>query len=321
MADADVIEQEPDAAPMAMTRSAADIVSDVRLIQEVMRAVMKKGTHYDTIPGCGPKPALLKPGAEKIASAFKLAIEPIVTDLSIEGQECRYRVEVRATNWVTGAYVGSGIGECSTAETKYAWRAPVSPGEYAATPDDRRRLKFLKNGKTVEQVRTNPSDLSNTALKMAKKRALVDCVLTVTAASDCFAQDLDELPDEILQGMAGEEDQGRPQMRRPQARQPAATKPQSSSDGRQEVVGKVEEIASTSGENDKGSWTRYGIKVSGAFYGTFSETIAEDARLAQADGAEVVLVWEQKGRHKNVVSLEFRGDGPGPAEGQEEFDL
>lgn len=37
----------------------------------------------------------------------------------------------------------------------------------------------------------------NTVLKMAKKRALVDAVLTATAASDIFAQDLEDLEDKI----------------------------------------------------------------------------------------------------------------------------
>jgi 2C-methyl-D-erythritol 2,4-cyclodiphosphate synthase len=33
---------------------------------------------------------------------------------------------------------------------------------------------------------------------MAKKRALVDAVLSVTAASDIFTQDIEDMPDEVL---------------------------------------------------------------------------------------------------------------------------
>jgi hypothetical protein len=40
----------------------------------------------------------------------------------------------------------------------------------------------------------NPSDYYNTCLKMGKKRALVDAVLTSTAASDIFTQDIEEDP-------------------------------------------------------------------------------------------------------------------------------
>ena len=38
----------------------------------------------------------------------------------------------------------------------------------------------------------NPADYYNTALKMAKKRAHVDAILTATAASDCFTQDVED---------------------------------------------------------------------------------------------------------------------------------
>ncbi|WP_418719751.1 hypothetical protein [Bilophila wadsworthia] len=40
----------------------------------------------------------------------------------------------------------------------------------------------------------NPADYYNTCLKMAKKRALVDAVLTCTAASDIFTQDIEDEP-------------------------------------------------------------------------------------------------------------------------------
>ena len=39
----------------------------------------------------------------------------------------------------------------------------------------------------------NPADNYNTVRKMGKKRALVDAVLTCTAASDIFTQDLEDL--------------------------------------------------------------------------------------------------------------------------------
>jgi len=59
-----------------------DIQTQVNAIQEVMKHVMKNNTHYGTIKGCGDKPTLLKPGAEKIMMTFKLACDPQVEDLS-----------------------------------------------------------------------------------------------------------------------------------------------------------------------------------------------------------------------------------------------
>lgn len=169
--------------------SAKEIKAQVNLIQEVMAAVMQKGTHYDTIPGCGNKPALLKPGAEKIMATFRIAAEPEVDDLSTPG-EVRYRVRCRGVS-ATGRVVGIGIGECSSGEKKYCWRAAVSQDEWDATPEDQKRVNYTRDGST-KQIKANPADVANTVLKMAKKRAMVDLCLTATAASDIFTQDLEE---------------------------------------------------------------------------------------------------------------------------------
>jgi hypothetical protein len=78
-------------------------------------------------------------------------------------------------------------------EEKYRWRRAVCDQEWDETAEDRRRTKRSKRGKNqtptkVKQVRTEPADLANTVLKMATKRSLVAAVLTVTAASDIFAE-------------------------------------------------------------------------------------------------------------------------------------
>lgn len=184
-----------------LVSSVDEMVEHVRFIQNVMHRVMLKGQHYGVIPGCGDKPALLKPGAEKILEAFRLAPDPIVEDLSTS-DEIRYRVKVRITHQITGKFIGAGIGECSSGEEKYKWRSAVNDEEFNATPEDRKRLKYKKgwNGRAdekIKQIRTNPSDQANTILKMAKKRALVDGAITVTSASDIFAQDIDEMEVEV----------------------------------------------------------------------------------------------------------------------------
>jgi hypothetical protein len=53
-----------------------DIKGQVDLIQNVMKSVMQKDQHYGLIPGCGDKPALLKPGAEKLNLTFRMAPDP-----------------------------------------------------------------------------------------------------------------------------------------------------------------------------------------------------------------------------------------------------
>ncbi len=183
--------------------SAPEIKDQVQLIQQVMKAVMLNGTHYGKIPGCGDKPALLKPGAEKLASTFRFAIDPQVEDLS-DGDHCRFRVRASISHQVTGQYLGTGIGEASGAEVKYAWRGVVCDAEFEHTPETQKRLKWERSGSATKQVRTNQADIANTVLKMAKKRALVDAVLTITAASDIFTQDLEDMPEEIRETAEGE---------------------------------------------------------------------------------------------------------------------
>ncbi|MGS1076689.1 hypothetical protein [Pseudoxanthomonas beigongshangi] len=181
--------------------TAADVRAQVNLMQDVMQEVMKDGTHYGRIPGTQSK-SLYKAGAEKLMATFRLAAKPEVEDLS-EGGEVAYRVTVNLLT-AGGVFVGAGIGECSSAEEKYSWRAAVHKKEWEATPENRRRIKYYRDGKEVQQVRTNPADVANTILKMAKKRAQVDAVITATAASDIFTQDIEDLPDEVVAEIVGQ---------------------------------------------------------------------------------------------------------------------
>lgn len=173
--------------------TAADIRANVNLVQEVMQAVMIKDVHYGTIPGT-PKPTLYKAGAEKLAQAFRIAPSYQVTDLSTP--DCiRYRVTAIGTHQTSGVVMGSGMGECSSGEEKYKWRKAYDE-EFNGTPEDKKRIKYGKY--SAKQVRTEPADVANTVLKMACKRAQLAMTLNVTAASDIFTQDIEDLPPELL---------------------------------------------------------------------------------------------------------------------------
>lgn len=176
----------------------------VNTIQSVMQAVMKADTHYGKLPGTN-QPTLYKAGAEILLTTFMIAVLPDVEDLSTQ-DAVRFRVFAKGVHQTSGRVIGIGVGECSSDEEKYRWRAAVCDEEYMDTPEDRRRVKYKQRwGKRrgeretvkIQQVRTEPADLSNTVLKMAKKRALVDLTLTATAASDMFAQDLEDLPEHL----------------------------------------------------------------------------------------------------------------------------
>lgn len=187
--------------------TAAMVLTHAKKVQEVMRSVMKPNVHYGTIPGAGDKPTLLKSGAEVLCMTFRIADKYEVSDLSVAGS-IRYRISCIAIHQSTGEVLGSGMGECSSDEEKYKWRKAVCKEEYEATEPTMRRVKFgRKSGGhyTVEQVRTEPADLANTVLKMACKRAKIAMVLNVTAASDMFSQDLEDLDAELVRHLAEDE--------------------------------------------------------------------------------------------------------------------
>lgn len=167
----------------------------VNMVQQAMGSVMRDNVHYGTIPGVS-KPSLWKPGSELLLSMFRIAVIPRVEDLGIGG-EVHYRVTCQGV-LPNGEIVGEGVGECSSEEEKYKWRSAVCAAEFEDTPEDRRRLKYTRDNKKFQQVRVNPTDVANTILKMAKKRAQMDLTLTCTGASDVFTQDLEDLPPEYI---------------------------------------------------------------------------------------------------------------------------
>lgn len=203
--------------------SIASLRAQIQMIQQAMSEVMIEGTHYGKIPGT-PKPSLWKSGAEVLCAMFRIAPSFATEELSTP--DCiRYRVRCIGRHQTSGIELGEGVGECSSDEGKFRWRSPVCDEEFAATPLDRRREKWMRGsgGAYVQkQVRIDPADVANTVLKISAKRAHIAMVLNVLAASDCFAQDLEDLPDGLV-----EERQG-PRQQRPARRPPQQARPRSS---------------------------------------------------------------------------------------------
>jgi hypothetical protein len=169
-----------------------------RLI-DIQKSVMKSDVDFGIIPGCA-KPTLLKPGAELLCVTFNVAdrMSDGYPERIEEDGHVRYIVKLDFYDRVSNTYLGFGIGECSSAEKKYCWRASVCDEEFDETDSNLKRVEYKKSGNNVyknKQIRTNPADLANTILKMAKKRAKVDGVLNVLGASRVFAQDLEDLPE------------------------------------------------------------------------------------------------------------------------------
>lgn len=191
-----VVSSPPNAVAHALT--APEMKAQIQRIQQVMKAVMKDKVHFGKVPGT-PKPSLWKPGAEVLCATFHIAPSYRVDDLS-DADAIRYRVTCVGTHQATGVVLGEGMGEASSNEEKYRWRAVVCDEEFESTDEDRRRVKYKRGDNgiyTVAQVRTEPADIANTVLKMACKRAQVAMTLNVTAASDIFTQDLEDMPEEL----------------------------------------------------------------------------------------------------------------------------
>ena len=212
-------------------QTAKQVKAQVQRIQQVMASIMKDGTHYGTVPGCGDKKVLLKPGAEVLMTTFRLAVDPQVEEIPTKGG-FTYRVKAVITSQQTGLFLGAGIGEASTKEEKYHWQKAINQVQFDATPEDERRIKYGYDYET-NQVLTNPADKANTVLKMAKKRALVDAVLTITAASDIFTQDLEDDP---------EDDSGKPKPKKTDSVKPKGEGGEGSKDVRESLREAIMEL-------------------------------------------------------------------------------
>lgn len=196
--------------------TAHEIKAQVQRIQEVMQAVMQEGYHYGIIPGTD-KPTLLKPGAEKLGLTFRMAPRFRVTKTDLGNGHREYEIVCTLEQIGSGAFLGEGVGSCSTMESKYRYRkaerecpmcgnqtiirgkAEYGGGWLCFQKKGGCGEKFLDKdpriaGQHVGRIE-NPdiADQYNSVLKIGKKRAQIDATLTATAASDIFTQDLDEM--------------------------------------------------------------------------------------------------------------------------------
>ena len=101
--------------------TADDLVAQVSVIQDVMRRVMREDEHYGTIPGTN-KPTLYKPGAEKLSMTFRFAPKYTVERYDMGNGHREYEVICELYSINTGQFVGAGVGNCNTRETKYFYR-------------------------------------------------------------------------------------------------------------------------------------------------------------------------------------------------------
>lgn len=105
-------------------KAARDGLQAIRMFQAVVREVLTPGTDFGTIPGCGDKPTLLKPGAEKIAKLLKCYDDYEFVEKVEDWDRPLFHYLVRCTlsDMATGTRVSSGMGEANSFESKHRFR-------------------------------------------------------------------------------------------------------------------------------------------------------------------------------------------------------
>ncbi|HEX4334636.1 MAG TPA: hypothetical protein VH062_01915 [Polyangiaceae bacterium] len=220
-----------------------EIIARVDKVKEVQKAVMRDGVHFGVVPGIS-KPSLLKPGAEILGMAFRLAAKFVITE-TFDGPHLTVKAECNLIHAPTGAFLGQGFGSCSTRESKYAWRKGervcpdcgkpaimkskygdngAQPGWFCFAKKDGCNAKFAANDDRItSQIagripNEDVADTYNTVLKMAIKRSHVAAILFVTCASEIFTQDVEDMPREQADDAGDRPQEGaRPQDARQQS--------------------------------------------------------------------------------------------------------
>lgn len=310
--------------PAADSKAMVQVVrSRLAAVRDLLKTELKgpsakhpAGVDYGVIPGT-QKLCLLQPGAEKIALMFQFAPSYAMYRTELPGGHLEVVAVCTLTHSPTGQIVGQAEGTASTMESKHRYRGAAgktcpecgavaciaSKREYGGgyfcketaggcgkkwkpgTPE----AIALDKLPAIRTENPDPADQRNTVSKIAQKRAYVSAVKCASAASEVFTVDMEEAE--------GEPEEYRPPVEMPKAK-PAPAKTEAA--GPQVATGTVEEIAEKTGSKKDGStWTRWGIKVAGQFFGTFDAAVATEAAEAKEAGQAVAIGYttDAKGFH------------------------
>ena len=178
----------------------SETLSKVKSLQATLKNILVEEHDYGKIPGCGDKPTLLKPGAEKILMALGItsSYELIEHTENFEGKGF-FAYTVKCTLFKNGQKITEGLGHANSREKKWAVEFVYEKDLPEGTDKELLKKKTIKsnNGTFYKyEIDADANSKANTILKMAKKRAQIDAVLTVASLSEIFTQDFDDLPPE-----------------------------------------------------------------------------------------------------------------------------
>lgn len=169
-------------------------LAKIKSFQALVRKSLVPDHDYGVIPGT-PKPSLWKPGAEKLCKLLSLSDSYIVAD-KVEDWDrgfFSYQVTCELRNISDGKLIAQGLGSCNSREARYRYRwvfGSEVPHHIDKASLAVKSIRTRKGQKaTMYRVENDdPYSLVNTLLKMAKKRAMVDAVLSAGRLSDIFSQ-------------------------------------------------------------------------------------------------------------------------------------
>lgn len=146
-------------------RDIAELKHQYDLFRKLQKDVLEENVDYGYPAGKrnGSKPSLYKSGAEKLTRLFNLVPEFEIIQAIERDDFIMYKFRCRLKTQ-SGVVIGDGFGACNSKE-KAGW--DEDPWKY-----------------------------QNNIMKMAKKRAHVDAVLTGVGASNVFTQDIEDM-DEV----------------------------------------------------------------------------------------------------------------------------
>lgn len=148
----------------------------IALLQSLVKDMLTRDIDYGRIPGT-PQESLWDPGAQMVISAFNCYPgERRMLTWEDTNEKIVACIEVPLISRATQRVMATGVGAASTLETKHKYRWVEDPAEAGYDEEAIKTLKTKTSSRGTLYRIENPehSDLVNTILKMASKRAEVD---------------------------------------------------------------------------------------------------------------------------------------------------
>lgn len=149
-------------------KSITRVKQEINLAERMVEEVLDKDLDWGIHPGTTSY-ALKDPGASKLINSFNCYSDPEILYRESTKDKISFVIKTRLMHRPTNEVKATGVGSCTTTETKYQYRWVPDPEFYG----------FDREGLRVRQGKyriPNPEleELENTILKMATKRAEVD---------------------------------------------------------------------------------------------------------------------------------------------------